>query len=51
MKLTERQIQPAVAERPVLRLLERLPRQTLRRPPPPATVWSRLERWAGAILR
>ena len=47
----DRQSQPTVAERPLLRLLERPQRQPVRRAPLPASVWSRLERWAGAILR
>lgn len=51
MELLDRPTQPAVAERPALRLLERPQRPPVRRAPPPASVWSRLERWAGAMLR
>jgi len=53
MNTIDRQTQPAMAERPLLRLLERPQRPPARRTPLPAsaTVWSRLERWAGGILR
>ena len=54
MNAIDRPTPPAVAERPLLRLLER-PQPRLRLvalPAPVASGWRRwLERWAGLILR
>ena len=50
----DHQTQPASATPPALRLLERPRRPAAHRAPPArsaASVWSRLERWAGNILR
>lgn len=55
MRSIDPQLETAVAERPSLRLLERpalAQRQPARRAPPPTTtLWARLERWAGTVLR
>lgn len=54
MRSIDRPLETAVAERPSLRLLERpalAQRQPARRAPPPTTLWARLERWAGTVLR